>query len=325
MIKGRKWQEWALDAFFTISLLGIWPRFIEPRLLSVSKFDFSVPNLPKAFEGFKIIQLSDLHWNTYFPYTLLNQLNKKIQQLKPDLIVFTGDLICRAKMEHREALKQWLISLRAPMGCYAILGNHDYADYFTVNSAGDYDLDEISPESDVNKGFKRLFKRVHLTKKTTQAACQVSYNQDILNIYTETGIRLLNNETVQLELNGSEINLSGLEEYSCKRLDPVKTFQNYRSSLPGIILVHNPDAVTLLQDYPGDLILCGHTHGGEINLPLIWRKLCLIENSQLKSGLKQFGRKWIYINRGLGGVMRIRWFAPPELTFITLRSCTATN
>ena len=64
--------------------------------------------------------------------------------------------------------------------------------------------------------------------------------------------------------------------------------------------------------------MCGHTHGGQVNLPWFWKKFTLMENPQLKRGLVRMLDKWIYINRGVGSIMQFRWFAKPEILLLTL-------
>ena len=103
------------------------------------------------------------------------------------------------------------------------------------------------------------------------------------------------------------------------RFHPEVAFQSYDSDFPGIILTHNPDSISLLQGYPGEVVLCGHTHGGQVNLPGLSEKFTLLENQKLKKGFWKVGDKLVYINRGLGSVMNFRWFSRPELSLFTLR------
>lgn len=318
MRKNKNWKEWLWDAWCIISVIGIWPRFIEPRLLSTSHITVPINQLPAAFQNFKILQFSDLHWDNHFSKCLLWQINRKIKALQPDLIVFTGDLISRSKMENTPGLKKFLSSLKAPSGCFAILGNHDYSPYVCLNGEGDYDIDKYQPEPNIVKGFRRLFRSVKPTKKVTKQARSVTLLSELVNLFKQTGFRLLTNETVQISLKESQLNLSGLEEYVTGRFNPELAFKNYKMDAPGIVLVHNPDAAPSLQEHPGDLILSGHTHGGEINLPWMWKKFCIMENPSLKKGLKHLKNKPIYINRGITSIMKFRWFAMPELTLITL-------
>jgi predicted MPP superfamily phosphohydrolase len=95
-------------------------------------------------------------------------------------------------------------------------------------------------------------------------------------------------------------------------------FQGYDNNLPGIILVHNPDAFTQLKAHPGHLILAGHTHGAQINLPWFRNRFCRLENPRYKRGLFQEDGKMMYVSRGLGAVFPLRFNAPPEIVSMTL-------
>lgn len=315
----KQWSEWAWDAWCIASGIGIWPRYIEPRLLEITYLTLSIPHLPSELAGLKILHFSDLHWNNQFSLSLQKKLIRKVNALKPDLIFFTGDFICRSKLENREGLKKTLNALKAKLGCFAILGNHDYARFVTVSAKGDYDVEAPSPSSNIVKGFKRLFQPIVLTKHVTEEVLQIDQNMELLALLKETPFRLLNNVTEQVECNGTWLNICGLEEYSLGRFNPDQAFSSYDQRYPGIILSHNPDTLPILKNYPGDMILLGHTHGGQVNLPGLWPRFTRIENLQFKSGLKRVGNKWAYINRGISSVMKFRWFAAPELTLLTLQ------
>jgi uncharacterized protein len=97
-----------------------------------------------------------------------------------------------------------------------------------------------------------------------------------------------------------------------------KAFHSYQPAYPGLVLAHNPDVIPHLQEHPGDLILCGHTHGAEVNIPWLWRKFTLIENPELKRGLVKWGNKWVYTTRGVGAAEPFRLFSMPELLCLTL-------
>jgi len=121
------------------------------------------------------------------------------------------------------------------------------------------------------------------------------------------------------------LNVCGLGEYSLNKCCPEIAFKTYDVNSPGIVLAHNPDSMPMLMDFPGDIILCGHTHGGQINLPWFWKKFTLLENMQFKKGLFQIHNKWLYVNRGVGSVMPFRWFALPEIALITLEKDNETT
>ncbi len=146
----------------------------------------------------------------------------------------------------------------------------------------------------------------------------MKYNEVLENLIKKTPFKLLKNESKRVPIRNSFLNVTGLEEYVTGKFNPSQAFQNYDKNYPGIVLAHNPDGVPSLLNFPGDIILCGHTHGGQVNLPWLWKKFTLMENPELKRGLIKKNGQWIYVNRGLGSVMQFRWFAIPELLFLTL-------
>jgi predicted MPP superfamily phosphohydrolase len=306
------------DAFCLTSLVGIWPRFIEPRLIFTSKLNFSIANLHKDLNGFKILQISDIHLNQQSSSTFLNKLVQKIKALSPDLIVMTGDFICYSQLDNPEKLQSLLQQFKAPYGCFAILGNHDYASFVSINENGDYDV-ITPPSSSLSRAFSRLIEPITLTKNFTERAKNISFHQELIDLLKLTPFRLLHNVTEIISVKNAKLNISGLGEYCLGKTDPQLAFKDYNHNYPGIILLHNPDGISLLKTYPGSIILSGHSHGGQVNLPWMWKKFTLLENMNFKRGLKKWGNKWLYINRGLGSVLPFRWFAPPEILLLTLQ------
>lgn len=305
------------DAFCVTSIIGIWPRYIEPQRLVTKKLNLSLPNLPKSLEGLKILQFSDLHLNRAVKNSFLKKLVATIALLKPDLIVFTGDFLCYSSLDEREKLQKLLCLFQAPYGCYAIFGNHDYAEYVSIDHKGNYDVIENSSTSLI-RALKRLFTTTTLTKKVSARAQAVQTHSGLIKMLATTPFKILHNATIKIPIKGDWLNLCGCGEYMLGRFKPEEAFANYDINSPGIILVHNPDAIPHLKDYPGDVILCGHTHGGQVNLPWFWKKFTLLENMQFKKGLFKLQNKWAYINRGIGSVMSFRWFSPPEILLLTL-------
>lgn len=306
------------DAFCILSVAGVWPRFIEPRLIFTSHLTLPIPNLPKALEGVKIAQVSDLHWSDSFSDRFLKKVIRKINAAKADLVLFTGDFLCYAELQGGERLQEALASIKANAGCYFCLGNHDYDKFVTINEAGDYDVAIPFAASNVAKGWKRLFSKVTVTRKVSERARGVRPHAGLVALLQDTPFRLLHNETAQVVCRGIPLNITGLGEHSCGQCLPEIAFHHYDKSRFGIVLSHNPDSLPTLDAYPGDLILCGHTHGGQINLPLLMERFTRMEQMEYIRGLKQRRNRWVYINRGLGGAMPFRWFASPEITLLTL-------
>lgn len=305
------------DLFCLCSIVGIWPRYLEPNLICSTSIPLTIPNLPPQLKGFKILQISDLHLNSQISDRFLDRLVEKIESVQPDLIAFTGDFLCYSKITESDRLQRFLQRLHAPYGCFAILGNHDYASCVSVNDDGDYDI--ISPpSSSLARAFARLGKKTTLTKKITKEAKNTPLHSELIALLKNTPFQLLHNKNQILDIKGTKLNICGLGEYILGRLNPELAFADYDKNYPGIILMHNPDGIPLISQYPGDLVLSGHTHGGQVNLPWFWKKFTLLEDMNLKKGLHRIGNKWLYINRGIGSILPFRWFSTPEITTITL-------
>lgn len=301
------------------SLIGIWPRFIEPKLIFTTHKTLPIDALPQALHGLKILQISDLHLHPNISDAFLEKLISKSHLLRPDMIVCTGDFLCHGRLNEPQRLRAFLQRLQAPYGCYAVLGNHDYAGYVTINPQGEYDT-LPPPSSAVASAFKRLSKTVALTKTFTERVKQIPLHAGLVALLAETPFKLLHNDTLNIHVKDTMLNICGLGEYMAGKLLAKEAFRNYDKQYPGLILLHNPDGIPHLQAYPGDVVLCGHTHGGQINLPWLWKKFTLLENHQFKKGLFKVANKWIYINRGIGSVLPLRCFSPPEILLLTLES-----
>lgn len=307
----------AWDAWCCISIIGIWPRFIEHQLLNITQLSLKVPHLPTDLKGIKILQISDLHLHPKVSDKFLQKIQNSIFDCKPDLILFTGDFLCFSLLRDLERLQNFLSTIQAPYGCYAILGNHDYEQFVSVNENGEYDVLNSSTGS-LGRVLKRLWTKTSLAHKRTERVKQVKNNEVLEKLLKNTSFTLLKNETVKVPIKNSFLNVTGLEEYTLGRSDPAKAFLNFDKRFPGIVMIHNPDGIPPLLDFPGEIILSGHTHGGQVNLPWLWKKFTLMENPQFKRGLVRCRDKWAYINRGVGSVMQFRWFAVPEILLLTL-------
>lgn len=307
------------DLWCVISIVGIWPRFIEPKMLAVKRKTVAIPNIPPQLKGLKIAQFSDLHLNLGMTDRFIEKIVRKIREWEPDILVFTGDFLNRASLEDESRLKQVLNSFPiAKHGNYAILGNHDYDRFVSINADGEYDVleDRGSP---ISKGMERLFSKSKLQKRWTERVAGLMPHKDLVRLLKDTPFQLLHNETIQIPIQDSFLNLTGLGEYLARRLDTGKAFEQYKKKFPGIVLVHNPDAIPDLLKEAGEIILCGHTHGGQINLPLIHKKITVMEHPQFKRGEFYLNGKWIYVSVGIGSIMTFRWFAMPEIVFLTLK------
>ncbi|MCB1119280.1 MAG: metallophosphoesterase, partial [Chlamydiia bacterium] len=303
------------DCLCAVSVFGIWPRFIEPKWVRLSRQDFFLPQCPSELEGTPFVQLSDLHFHPAVSESFLERTLTKIASVQPKWIFLTGDTLCFGQFPEDDRLKNFLAALTRLGKVFAILGNHDYTKRIGINERGEYAIAKI-PNSALSTAFRTLWHPVQPIGKTTQEVAALSPHPQLSALFEELGISLLNNTSVFLP---EGINLVGLGEHMAGRCDPKTAFSTYVADRPGIILLHNPDGIPSLAHYPGEVILSGHTHGGQINLPGLWRRFTRIEMPQYKRGCYRGDRRWIYVNRGIGSAIPFRLFSPPEILVGTLR------
>ena len=305
------------DIWCCVSLIGLWPRFIEPKLLKIKKVKISSPAFSNI-SGLKILHFSDLHFSKDISKSYVKKVSKSINKLKPDLILFTGDFLCHSNLENKQDIKDFFKSLKAPLGLYGCFGNHDYTHYISRNNEGNYDVKKSHDTHFITKSIKHLFSKKNNQPQITEQAKNCPINQDLLELLNETPLIVLHNQTVQVPFYSSQLNITGLGDYWAGKLDPKKAFDTFSSDFPGVILSHNPDSVKFLKDSPGNLIFSGHTHGGQVNLPFVFKTFIGIENKTYKSGLFNVGNKKLFVTKGVGSHQKFRFFCPPEIALVTL-------
>jgi predicted MPP superfamily phosphohydrolase len=250
-------------------------------------------NLPEAFKGLKVVQLSDIHSGSFTDKAAVQSGIEKILQENPDLILFTGDLVNDRAMEMRDYIDVFR-QLKAPLGVYSILGNHDYGDYVQWESA------------EAKKQNLEHLKRVH----------------------QQLGWRLLMNEHVALEKNGQAIGLLGIENWSAKARFP--KYGKMDAAYAGaekypfkILMSHDPshwDGEIRQQYRDVDLMLSGHTHGMQFGFETPFFKWSPVQWVYKQwAGLYEEGNQKLYVNRGFGFIgYPGRVGILPEITVIQL-------
>ncbi len=232
------------------------------------------PSLPAAFKGLKIVQISDIHAGSFNDKKAVQKGVEKILKEEPDLILFTGDLV-NNKADEMDEYRDLFAQLRAPLGVYSILGNHDYGDYVK------WDTEEQKTAN------------LHALKK----------------VHADMGWRLLMNEHVVLERDGAQIALLGVENWGAKASFPKygKLDQAYAGAEKypfKILLSHDPshwDAQVRKEYADIDLMLSGHTHGMQFGVEIPgfrWSPVQYIYNQW--AGLYDDGKQKLYVNRGYG-------------------------
>lgn len=240
----------------------------------IHKVKLTFPDLPQAFDGLKIVQISDIHSGSFDSHEAVAGGVELIEQQQADLVLFTGDLVNNLA-EEIEPYKDLFRAIDAPLGKFAILGNHDYGDYVQWPS-----MEE---------------KAANLSRLKQQHA--------------DMGYRLLLNERVALEKDGEQIQLAGVENWGKPPFPPLgdldKALEGIDSDAFTILMSHDPDHWEYkVRDHEKQvhLTLSGHTHGMQmgVEIPGILQWSPIKYKYPRWAGLYGEGEQYLYVNRGFG-------------------------
>ena len=252
---------------------GAYGTFIEPYNYELTEQEIFIPNLPASFDGFRIVQLSDIHHSRFVALDEVRRAVELTQSAGGDLIVLTGDYSTHGR-RFIEPCAELLRTLSAPFGVWAILGNHDHA---------------TDP------------------KATTRAL-------------ERAGIPVLSNRWTEIERRGERLPLVGVDDWSWAALDWEHAQRGLDMRRASILLSHQPRVLDMKPAWNHSLILAGHTHGGQINLPLIGAPVRFSEEFKYTSGLFRRANTQMFVTRGTGVVgLPIRIGASPEISVLHLR------
>lgn len=257
---------------------------VEPTWLEVNRHEVPIKALPLAFHGFRIAQLSDLHCSRHVTPAYLMEAIELVLAQGPSLIVLTGDFVHKG-YRYVESVAQTLARLHAPHGVFAVLGNHD----FSVRNA---------------LGIRR-YRHLH---------------RAVADALTGQGIRVLHNEAVQLVHQDQVLHLVGVADLWSRMCDLDQAFAGLNPRVPTVVLAHNPRTVEYLAGHHRcDLMLSGHTHGGQVNWPGLGRPALGRRNRRYAAGLYRHGDSYLYVNKGVGFGFRFRFGVRPEVAVFSLQ------
>ena len=259
----------------------------------IKRVPLTFSNLPKAFKGLKIIHISDIHSGSFNDKTAVSHGVDMILKEKPDLILFTGDLVNDRHEEMHDYIDVFN-RLKAPMGVFSTLGNHDYGDYvaWPNDAAKQQNLENL--------------KKVH----------------------AQLGWKLMMNEHTIFENDGEKIALLGIENFGAKGRFP--KYGRMQDAYPGtenipfkILMSHDPSHwdYQVTKEYKDiDLMLAGHTHGMQFGLENPYFKWSPVKWMYKQwAGLYEEGKQKLYVNRGFGFIgYPGRVGILPEITVIEL-------
>jgi len=275
-----------------VALAMLWGFTLGPRIIDKNHIEIRFENLPDDFDGFRITQLSDFHLGNFnYPGILANAMEEN-SHFNPHIFLFTGDLV----NNFEEETHKWdedLMKFSASHGKFAILGNHDYGDYY---------------------------------RWPDQESRQDNFH-GIIEGFSNCGFELLRNESKTIRMGQDSIHVVGVENWGHP---PFQQYADLEKAVKGIhpndfriLLSHDPAhweaTVRSIPEYP--LTLSGHSHGAQWGIKLAGFDFSLIRFSRKTwGGLYQENSNYLYVNKGIGTIgLPFRLDMPPEITFITLR------
>lgn len=297
-----------------------YPRWVEPRWLKVSrtsvvvrpggKGDASVlerggltalstsqPGGPTAHhdpessavggearkaQPIRLLHLSDFHLSSVVSLAFIAESISLGLAQQPDVIALTGDFVTARLTQTRE-YTDILARLSAVAPTFACLGNHD-GGRWTHRLGGSATIDAV------------------------------------LGLLSGAGVTCLMNEARQVVIKGRTMQFIGVGDLWSGMCNPGKAFVQTpeRDGAIRVVLNHNPDAKDLLRRFDWDLMLCGHTHGGQVKLPLIGTPFLPVRDKRYVAGLYRWDNRQLYITRGVGNLHGIRFNCRPEVSVLEL-------
>ncbi|HKJ44122.1 MAG TPA: metallophosphoesterase [Sunxiuqinia sp.] len=263
------------------------------KSLRVIQQEIILPTLPKSIDNLTIVQLSDLHLGSFEDNHFMKRCARKIDEINPDLLVFTGDMVNNFAQE-MDGFEDILSSMHAKHGKFAILGNHDYGDYSNWPSRAAKEQNH------------------HLLEKQIEQA----------------GFQLLLNQSVTVPVRDTTIEIIGVQNWGHH---PFPQYANLNKAMQGInpklfeiLLTHDPAhwEVKVVPNTQIPLTLAGHTHAAQSGVqfagiefsPMYFVQKCW-------GGLYKRGNQYLYVNRGIGCIGLLgRIEMNPEITVLKLRS-----
>ena len=262
--------------FGMASLLDMY--WIEPNWIRTERVVIKDSGLAAVLAGIKVLQISDIHIGNSIGYRE-EQLIEKINELRPDILFITGDFFSISKGPDAalqlEAVSELIGSIKASVGIFGVLGNYD--------------------------GY--------LANNTVR---QMKMKQ--------AGIDILANESRMIQLpNGQTLWLAGLNDSGAQATSDTKSMDQALKKVPDnspvILLNHYPDIFAKAHKAGINLVLVGHTHGGQIGIPFLIHMSNSANKSPFMRGLFDTGKTKMYVNRGIGTTnIPVRYLCSPEIT-----------
>lgn len=274
--------------FTLIILVLLYSRFISTKGLNIKEYKVVNEQITDSYHGLKVVHFSDVHYNSTIHEKELKVLVDKINELKPDIIVYTGDLFTEKKSYDKDILINYLSKLDAKLGKYYVSGNHDTPinDYQEImNTSGFQNMD-----NDYALIYNESKQAILLSGISTCFEGNSNKNSDSLNC--DMGIK-----TAKVDAYLADIKEEEKPIYS-------------------ILLMHEPDFIDNLNLNNYHLVLSGHSHGGQVRLPIIGELYTPIGSKKYYDAHYTVDNTELYISSGIGNSgLNLRFFNHPSFNF----------
>ncbi len=258
--------------------------FIEPSHPVAERREIRLSRLPESFAGFRIAQITDIHFGPYMGEAGVQRAVRLAQEFRPDLVLLTGDFVSHpfgrgngpAGARHAEPCADVFARWKnVPM--VAVLGNHDWWN---------------GPEI-------------------------------VAGALADRGIKVLRNSAFAIERGQDRLWIAGVDDVYEGQSDLTKSLAAIPKSEATVLLAHEPDFADYAARFPVDLQLSGHSHGGQVCIPGIGPIILPVLGQKYHTGLNRVAHLQVYTSRGLGVIdPPVRLDCPPEVTLITLQKDT---
>jgi predicted MPP superfamily phosphohydrolase len=279
-------QEISRRTFLTsvgVAGLGLagYAHFIEPAWLEIGRHTLETRGGADR-QPIKLLHLADLHASWAVSLDFIGEAIELGLQTKPDVICITGDFITR-KFAQFEPYSRLLARLSSAAPAFATLGNHDGG----------------------------LWSAMHGGYKSTEKV------RDLLK---QSRLELLDNRCASLCVHGRDLKFIGLGDWWAGDFNPYRAFGPPQPSGAAvrIVLSHNPDTKEFFGQYDWELLLSGHTHGGQFQMPLIGAPFAPVKDRRFIAGMYEWNHRRIHITKGVGNVYGLRLNCRPEVSLITI-------
>ncbi|MDD5291330.1 MAG: metallophosphoesterase [Patescibacteria group bacterium] len=280
-------------------LLFLYARFLEPNIIRIKRHRIKLTK--NEIAPLKIAIISDIHIGLFTKKRLLAKAVKKLNGLNPDLILIPGDFTWHLPENKIEKDLTGLKNLSSPV--FAVLGNHDCGSQYEKDVSGK--LTEVLSKC----GIRVIDDKTEEIKINPAPFSRVFLQKAGRDIQERCGIK------------GQGIKLIGLSDFETRQPD-YSLIKNISGSSLNIILTHNPDAVYEFPSYDMDLVICGHTHGGQVRIYPFYKyayKYIALMKRDFDKGLREFRGTKVFITAGLGMAgLPFRFLMPPVIDVLEI-------